>query len=80
MITHQPEWHRLSTKKERRQLNAEVRVLALANVLRGTLAFSETAPTVQDVRRALGMKSKSALYSSCWRELIKKARKEGKIR
>ena len=80
MINHQPEWHRLSTRKERRKLNIEVRVMALANVLRGSLSFGAEPPTVQDVRRALGMKAKSALYSSCWRELIKKARKEGKIR
>lgn len=80
MINHNPEWHRLSTRKERRAFNAEVRIMALANVLRGSLSFGNQPPTVQDVRRALGMKSKSALYSSCWRELIRKMRKEGKIR
>lgn len=36
-------------------------------------------PTVQDVRRHLGLRSKGSLYEGRWRGLVEAARGEGRI-
>jgi hypothetical protein len=36
-------------------------------------------PTIQQVRRALGMKAKSSLYSACWMPVIDTAIQQGRI-
>ena len=65
-------WKRLA--KWRPKTNFEARMMALDNVLK------HGAPlTIQEVRRALGMKSKSSLYEKCWRDLIDMERACGRI-
>jgi hypothetical protein len=70
-----PTWTRLSSRTRDIAANHQARKEALERQLR---ALGGPA-TIQEVRRALGMKSKSSLYSSCWRPLIDEAIKQGRI-
>ncbi len=68
-------WARLSSRKHDIASNYQARKEALERQLRAYAG----QPTIQEVRRGLGMKSKSSLYSNCWRPLIEEAINQGRI-
>jgi hypothetical protein len=68
-------WARLSSRKRDMVPNYQARKEALERQLRAHAG----RPTIQEIRRGLGMKSKSSLYSKCWRPLIDEAINQGRI-
>ena len=70
-----PNWTRLSSRKKDIASNHQARKEALERQLQAHAG----RPTIQKVRRGLGMKSKSSLYSQCWLPLIDEAINQGRI-
>ena len=70
-----PNWTRLSSRKKDIASNYQARKKALERQLQAHAG----RPTIQEVRRGLGMKSKSSLYSKCWLPLIDEAINQGRI-